>query len=411
MTLRLIRAGDVPVRSDSLETLNRKSALYPIPIGNCLEASGESQHSDDDDMHSSRFSVQKILLRLLCSLYVAAIVMFASMGANASEPEFGVGFSRLSTADPMGGQMQYSLWYPTEVANSVVRLGPFEFPGTWNAEPAAGPFGLVVLSHGSGGSDLGHRDTAIALAKAGFIAAAPLHPRNNFRDDIGDDQRVVLDGRPRQLSAVIDALLTQQAWSTRIDSKEIAAFGFSAGGYTVLAALGAEPEHSRTLDHCERHAEDDPYCRIINALDGERGAARARAYAEPTQRTHDSRLCAAVIADPFAAPFSDATLRALPPARLLFFRPEVEDVLKAEFHVSRVVRLLKQRDDFPDPREIVVLGAGHFSFLAPFPEIVAQSIPRIASDAEGFDRAAFHEFMNNTIVTFFKESLSNCAEN
>ena len=31
-----------------------------------------------------------------------------------------------------------------------------------------------------GGSDLGHRDTAIALARAGYVAAALLHPRNNY---------------------------------------------------------------------------------------------------------------------------------------------------------------------------------------------------------------------------------------
>ncbi|MEE8500352.1 MAG: hypothetical protein V3S27_07230, partial [Kiloniellales bacterium] len=135
------------------------------------------------------------------------MVMPINLNAKASEREFGVGYSGLSTADPMGGQMQVSLWYPTKVPNSVVKSGLFEFPGTRDAEPATGPFGLVILSHGSGGSDLGHRDTAIALAQAGFIAAAPLHPRNNFRDDIGDDRRIVLDGRPRQFSAVIDALL------------------------------------------------------------------------------------------------------------------------------------------------------------------------------------------------------------
>jgi hypothetical protein len=359
-------------------------------------------------MLSSRFGVQQILLWLLGSLRAMAIMMLITTDANASEREFGVGFSRLSTADPMGGQMQYSLWYPTKVPNSVVRVGPFEFLGTQDAEPATGQFGLVILSHGSGSSDLGHWDTAIALAKAGFIAAAPMHPRNNFHYDIHDDQRIVLDGRPLQLSAVIDALLAQGAWSSRIDSKKIAAFGFSAGGYTVLAALGAEREYSRTLDHCERHAEEDPYCRIIN---GAGRAARARAYADPAQRAFDGRLCAAVIADPFTAPFSDATLEALPPAKLLFFRPEVENKLKAEFHVSRVVRLLKQRDDFPDPQEIVVPKANHYSFIAPIPEVVAQSIPEIASDPEGFDRVAFHDVMNSTIVTFLKQALSDCMEN
>ncbi len=330
--------------------------------------------------------------------------------------DFGVGYAGLSTADPMGGHMQVSLWYPTTVPDSVVRLGPYEFPGTQDAEPAAGRFGLVILSHGSGGSDLGHRDTAIALAKAGFIAAAPLHPRNNFRDDIGDDQRIVLDGRPRQLSAVIDALLAQPAWSSRIDSERIAAFGVSAGGYAVLAALGAEPEFSRILDHCERHAEEDPYCRIINGVGAEARAARARAYAEPAQRCHDGRLCAAVIADPFTAPFSDATLKALPPARLLFFRPEVENMLKAEFHVSRVVRLLKQRDDFPDPLDILLPKAHHLSFVAPVPESVGESLAgpepfgRAAFHEEMTRRTALHEEMNRRIVTFFKQAFSGCME-
>ncbi len=80
---------------------------------------------------------------------------------------------------------------------------------------------------------------------------------------------------------------------------------------------------------------------------------RVMEYVGPPQSFHDGRLCAAVIADPLAAPFSDATLKALPLARLLFFRPEVENVVKAEFHVLRVVRLLKQRDDFPDPQFIL----------------------------------------------------------
>ena len=93
-------------------------------------------------MLSFRLIVQQILLCRLCAM---AMVMLIGTDANASEREFGVGFSRLSTADPTGGQIQVSLWYPTEVSNGVVRFGPFEFPGTPNAEPTAGRFGLVVL--------------------------------------------------------------------------------------------------------------------------------------------------------------------------------------------------------------------------------------------------------------------------
>lgn len=353
-------------------------------------------------MSGSRFKAPLIPLLLLCSLCVTVNAVVA----GASEREFSVGFARLSTSDPMGGEMPYALWYPTKVPDGMVKLGAIEFPGTRDAEPAAGPFGLVILSHGSGGSPLGHWDTAVALVRAGFIAAAPMHPRNNFRDDIGSHKRIVLDGRPLQLSAVIDALLADQAWSGRIDERRIAAFGFSAGGYTVLAALGPERDYTRIIDHCKRHGEQDPYCRVINW----RGSGRAEAYAKPVSPTHEDRLCAGVIADPFATPFSDAALNAIPPAKLLFYVPEMENVLKAEFHGSRVFRLLKQRDDFPEPKEIVVPGANHFSFLAPVPEAIAERVPRIAFDQPGFDRAAFHDEMNRTIVTFLKQALADCVK-
>ena len=89
----------------------------------------------------------------------------------------GVGFSSIVMRDPMGGEMRVSLWYPVNRAGGTVRIGSFTFPATRDAEPAKGRRGLVVISHGTMGSDLGHRNIAIELANAGFIvAAAPLHP-------------------------------------------------------------------------------------------------------------------------------------------------------------------------------------------------------------------------------------------
>lgn len=57
-------------------------------------------------------------------------------------------------------------------------------------------------------------------------AAVPDDQRVTYRIgiNIGDDQRIVLDGRSCRLSAIIDALLAQQARSSRIYFKKIAAF-------------------------------------------------------------------------------------------------------------------------------------------------------------------------------------------
>ncbi len=54
-------------------------------------------------------------------------------GTRAAAPTFGVGFSRMTIADPMGGRMLVSLLYPSEAEDGVVSLGPFEFPATVDA--------------------------------------------------------------------------------------------------------------------------------------------------------------------------------------------------------------------------------------------------------------------------------------
>ena len=157
--------------------------------------------------------------------------------------------------------MRVSLWYPANQVSGIVRVGSFTFQATRDAEPAKGRRGLVVISHGTAGSDLGHRNLARALADRGFIVAAPLHPRDNYEDSSDVGRRIVMEGRPRQITATVDALLAIPKWRERIDTRRIGAFGFSLGGYTVLAILGAKPDMSNIIDHCVTTPED-PFCDI-----------------------------------------------------------------------------------------------------------------------------------------------------
>ena len=102
---------------------------------------------------------------------------------------------------------------------------------------------LVVISHGHGGSYAGHLDTATALANAGFVVAALTHNGDSWRDQ---SRPTAIWERPRQLKLLTDYMLG--AWSDheRLDANRVGAFGFSAGGFTVLAAAGGEPD-LRTL--------------------------------------------------------------------------------------------------------------------------------------------------------------------
>ncbi len=306
--------------------------------------------------------------------------------------------------------MRVSLWYPANQESGAVSVGPFTFQATLDAEPEEGRRGLVVISHGTAGSDLGHRNVAIALAEAGFIVAAPLHARDNHEDSSGAGRRIVMEGRPRQVTAAVDALLSIPKWRERIDTKRIGAFGFSLGGYTVLAILGANPDMSNIIDHCIT-TPADPFCDIGGNLAEATRKVIELDYQEASVNVSDPRFCAASIADPVAVPFSDEALASIKARHIQIWRPEEQNVLLAAAHASRVVRQLNTRPLAEVTEEIVVPHAQHYSFLAPFPQHLSATLPReLTSDSPEFGRVEFQERFASEVANYLSISLARCAE-
>lgn len=131
---------------------------------------------------------------------------------------------------------------------SPTRVGSF----TQNLVPGAvrgRNLPLVVMSHGNGGSFASHVDTAFALAEAGFVVAALTHTGDNYRDSSGATD---LAARTRHLAAVIGHV--GERWNPEaVNPERIGAFGFSSGGFTVLAAAGGTPDLTRITAHCAAH--------------------------------------------------------------------------------------------------------------------------------------------------------------
>ena len=80
-----------------------------------------------------------------------------------------------------------TVWYPAVHGTTMSEhdIGPsgsrlFRL-GAWadDAEPASGPFPLIALSHGTGGSAQIMAWLARALASRGYVVAAVNHPGNN----------------------------------------------------------------------------------------------------------------------------------------------------------------------------------------------------------------------------------------
>lgn len=89
----------------------------------------------------------------------------------------------LASTDSLSKTIPVTVWYPTEVDPISSKFGSYEMLVAQEAEIATGEYGLVVISHGWGGSHLGHQSIAQYLAANGYIVASLLHPNNNYSDN------------------------------------------------------------------------------------------------------------------------------------------------------------------------------------------------------------------------------------
>ena len=211
------------------------------------------------------------LLALLAALVVAA---------HAHAAEAGWIQIQVAGATADAATTTVALYYPTLAAPRAIAMGPFTLDVAIGAKPVDKVKALIVLSHGIGGSELGHSRLAQALARNGYLVAALRHPGDNWQDRslIEKTPERYFDERPRQVSRVIDAILADPAWQARIASDgrgpRIGALGHSAGGYTVLALAGARPDLSRIRNHCQAEGAEDPiFCGVGRAAGG--GMARS----------------------------------------------------------------------------------------------------------------------------------------
>ncbi len=149
------------------------------------------------------------------------------------------------------------VFYPTRGDGGPTQVGPYSIAATRGAAPAPGAFAFIVHSHGTGGDHLGHHDTLAALARAGFVAAAVQHPRDNYLDSSGFATDLQLIGRPHHIVALIDGVLADAKLGPLVDRQRIGMAGFSAGGYTTLLIAGAVPDFSLAAEY-RRAVADDP---------------------------------------------------------------------------------------------------------------------------------------------------------
>ena len=329
-------------------------------------------------------------MKTLTSKLLFALTTFAL--ALAGTCVHAAGFQRGFTADPDGKPLEIGIWYPSATMPLPLAMGPTTMSVAVNGAVQGKALPLVVVSHGTGSSYLGHFDTAIALADAGFVVVAVTHTGDNYADQSRSAD--VMD-RPRQISRVIDHMLS--AWDGRamIDSKRIGMFGFSAGAFTTLVNIGAIPDFSKVGPECRQYPEDF-VCQLI----AKSGGNVAAPVTSTTGGAADPRIKAAVVAAPaLGFAFSQEGLKNIKvPVQL--WRADSDVLLPHPRYAEAVKLALPQAPDY-----LVIANAGHYDFLAPCSAALASIAPAICASAVGFNRTAFHESFNSSIVSFLSKAL------
>ncbi len=342
----------------------------------------------------SRCALASRMLSLL--LFLAPVVAVA-------QAVTGVGFKAIAIHDPVnGGTTPGYVFYPSAQASKITWRGSYELHATPDAPPIAGAKALVVISHGHGGSDLGHHDLAVYLASHGFVVATVEHPRDNFHDMSGVGTAAVLDGRPIQVKAAISELLNDPHWKALIDPNRIGVTGFSAGGYAALMAVGAVPRFDLYVGYCARHPRD-PDCGMLQKLQSQGTATAAlaalQASVDQWGKPDDPRVKAAFVMAPLSLVFDKPGLAHVDRPVFLYYGQD-DQVLPPQENVLHIAPLLRTVAGIR-----MIPKAGHYVFLAPCSPQLAKDAAGICNDSPGVDRVTAHQRINARALAFFRKTL------
>ncbi|HSL31368.1 MAG TPA: dienelactone hydrolase family protein [Anaerolineales bacterium] len=328
---------------------------------------------------------------LVIGALICGIAGYAVLTALRTERP--VGFQIIQTTDADGRPLAAGVWYPTQSRPRPTTLLGLVLMDVARDAPVSGrDLPLVVISHGNGGGPASHADLALALANAGYIAVAPMHAGDNYADQSAFGSLAWLTGRTQEVHATLDYMLNDWQGHDHIDPQRIGAFGFSAGGFTVLTAAGAQPDLSIVAKHCAESPEF--VCDLLRSVN-----SPILNLDTPTMGdafSPDMRIKAAVVAAPGLG--FTMTPNGLDKVQIPIQLWSGENDINVPYatNTKPVLEALGSRAEFHS-----VPGAGHFSFLAPCGPLAP---PELCSDEGQFDRKAFHVEMNSRVIEFFDTS-------
>jgi predicted dienelactone hydrolase len=296
--------------------------------------------------------------------------------------------------------LRWSAWYPaaadaveTEITvppgRALYSLGFLAVDARLSQAQARYP--VVLLSHGTGGSASGLGWLAAALAAKGFVVLGVDHHGNTATEGYRPEGFLCWWERARDLTVLLDRLSVDGPFSGSLDLSNVAAVGFSLGGYTALALAGAITQTERVMAFVQEY----PFAsgpKEMPALDRQiepllASSSVFRASWERQSLNYRDDCLAAVVAIAPAPPvrgFTEESLSGIElPVTLLCGKADRE----APYDLC--ARWLQER--LPNSRlESLGDDVGHYTLLPQGTQTARRSNPDLWLDAPGVVREEVH---------------------
>lgn len=350
-------------------------------------------------------------LRLFCVRLILSTCLFFvcwCVGLTAAQAEIPLtpGFQTLGIWEPARRlRLDVALWYPARRVAAEVKYNDWTFMVARGAAPVAGLHPLVLLSHDASGSRFTLHFLAEALARSGFVVAAPTHVGDNM-DDMArmfsvDQPR----GRALELKALLDVLLETERVAAMVDPQRVAVVGVGPGASAALLLAGARMDSSGWAGFCRRAGVTDPYCspwvsQRMNVM----AEALVKMPVEEAALSRDQRVRAAVLAAPAYGMFFSKKSMADVRIPLLLMRADLDGVNRAPHHAEII------RDALPVPPVYDVLeNTDKPSLMAPCSPALTEMLPDLCTPSPEANSARSRRQLVDKTVRFLIKQLGDAT--
>jgi predicted dienelactone hydrolase len=365
-------------------------------------------------------ATKHFLLYVLVSLALIA-AMPNALAAEARPQPVGIQAAHYEDAarrnwrDSAARPLETLIWYPAAAGTQEADWEAGIFKAGRSAKGAAmasspSKLPLIVLSHGTGGAALGLAWLGEALAAQGYIVAAVNHHGNTAAEAAQPLQgTLVWWDRPRDLSVLIDRLLADPQWGARIDASRIGVAGFSIGGYTALASVGARLSREQWQKFCT-DAATAPACELPPEVSSQFPVGEAQrlltqdprvlaALARMDDDYHDPRVKAAFAIPPVVwGAMQSASLASIAvPVQIVVGSDDDQAVPR--FNAEPMAKAI------PNAKLDILPKITHYSFLPVCNDRGRSYVKELCTDPAGVDREIVHREVAASALQFFKQAL------